>query len=195
MNFKGHLTGGMAAGALVVAIAATVAPEAALVTGKSAPPWLAALASPDQPLGRALTLFTLTVYMALFPDLDTRSTPQKWYLRGMFATLVALLLTGRHGAFVLTALLLPLPLLHKHRGWTHWKITPWLLVLALAALQEFTYARETFFYRFDPGAALERATEAWPLYLAMVSGHATHLLLDARAPRWFPFIRNGPKHH
>lgn len=210
MNFKGHLTGGVVTGGLVAVATAALATGdwatgdwAAVsfteavphVTGATVPLWLATLTSPDQPLARAFILFALTVSMALFPDLDTRSTPQKWYLRVMFLALVALLLTGRHDGFILTALLLPLPLLHKHRGWTHWKITPWLFVFTLATLHEAAYARDTFFYRFDPVEIYGRAIQDWPLYLAIVAGHATHLLLDTRTSRLFPSLRNAPKHH
>ena len=61
----------------------------------------------------------LTAAFALLPDLDTASIIQRWFYRGMLGVLVWLMATDRaeHAAFLGAVSLLPL--VHRHRGWTH----------------------------------------------------------------------------
>ena len=140
-------------------------------------------------------MFAVAWLMALFPDLDTASLPQRWYLRGMFLALLISLLLGRMDLFVSLALLALAPLLHKHRGWTHWKITPWLLAPLLGAAQEVQRASDSWFSRFAWGNVTVFLQDYWPFVLACVLGHYTHLILDSRRIRWLPFVRNPEGHH
>ena len=68
---------------------------------------------------------------ALFPDLDVASVPQRWFYRAAAALLLVLISQGRAGDAALLGLLALLPLMHRHRGWTHrWWAVP-LVPLAL----------------------------------------------------------------
>ena len=118
--------------------------------------------------------------MALFPDLDTASIPQRWFLRLLFGgILVAWALQAQRMAVVL-ALAAMLPLLHRHRGWTHWMVTPWVVGVILAAGLEALHGGNLWtsggFWR-ELGAFLE---SYWAIVFSCVSGHYTHLFLDAK---------------
>lgn len=189
MNFGGHVVGGVVAGVVAAGVAGAAA-------GAGTPP--AMFDELEGLLGSgalAAGCFGMAFLMALFPDLDTASIPQRWYVRIMFVGLVTTLIAGWRELFAVLALLALLPLLHRHRGWTHWPITPWLVALLLAVAQEYADARASWFSRFswqDVGSLL---LEGWPFVLACVLGHYTHLVLDSRSVRWLPFVRNGAGHH
>ena len=140
-------------------------------------------------------VFATAWFMALFPDLDTASIPQRWFMRAMFALLVAALAWGRMDIFAVLAFATILPLLHRHRGWTHWKVTPWLVALFLATVYEFLRARESWVFEFSWENVWAFLREYWHYTAACVIGHYTHLLLDSRRVPLLPFIRNSRAHH
>lgn len=63
--------------------------------------------------------------------------------------------SGRQDLFVIVAFCAILPVLHQHRGWTHWKITPWMIALFLAVVQEYFHAQQRSFGGFSSGNVLE----------------------------------------
>jgi hypothetical protein len=193
MNFRGHVTGGFLAGATVC--------TAAVASGYV--PWdsdaLEHFLDSPLPLEGAipllLGLFGVTVFMSLFPDLDTASVPQRWFYRIVFVLLGVSYFTGHHDLFAVVAFLSPLPLIHKHRGWTHWLITPWLIAMLLAAVHEYLRIKDSLFSGFQWEQVLELLQTYWLFVVACVIGHYMHLLLDSRSIRWLPFIRNESDHH
>ena len=88
MNFQAHLQGGLVAGSIAVGVA--------LGTGYTewqSDAWQRFLNQPldfGQPISLLLGLFVTAVFMALFPDLDTTSVPQRWFFRAMFIMLAIL---------------------------------------------------------------------------------------------------------
>jgi len=192
MNFEGHLKGAVVAGAGAVALA--------VVTGYApldGDDLNALIAAPldSHPFWLLGGIFASAGFMALFPDLDTASIPQRWFLRMMFVLLVLAHLAGRDDLFAVLAFAALLPLLHKHRGWTHWKLTPWLVAVFLAVVYEVFRARAAWFGGFSWQNVGGFLAEYWMFVLAAVMGHYTHLLLDRRSVRWLPFVRNPPNHH
>ena len=192
MNFRGHFKGGLAAGA----VSAGVALAGGYVDVDSRD-WSGLM---TDPLGRGdlqtLLGVALTGWlMALFPDLDTASIPQRWYLRLMLLAMVLVFLAGRQELFALLAFMAILPLVHQHRGWTHWKITPWALFGFLSVVDEYFRARDAWWSGFSWENVADLMGERWPFLVACVLGHYTHLLLDSRSVRWLPFVRNAPGHH
>lgn len=165
MNAQGHLIGGLGA-ALAVEVGAL---------GLGWAQW-----PPGEP--EAVTLawsLPLTAFlMSLFPDLDVGSKPQRWYYRAALPVLVWLHFTGRDLAFVLLALFSLLPLVHRHRGWTHSPWAPLAVSLLLAGAAEYHRAQSGWFARFS----FEEAARLWwaylPYLLAACVGHGVHLLLD-----------------
>ena len=134
MNFQAHLQGGLVAGSIAVGVA--------LGTGYAewqSDAWQRFLDQPldfGQPISLLLSVFVTAVFMALFPDLDTTSVPQRWFFRAMFVTLAILYFQKELEVFCLLAFVTLLPVMHKHRGWTHRKVTPWLVALFLAIIWE-----------------------------------------------------------
>ena len=103
--------------------------------------------------------------------------------------------TGRHDLFVIIAFCALLPVLHQHRGWTHWKITPWVVAVFLAIVQEYFLSQQRWYKGFEWGNVIDLLKSYWLFVLACVCGHYMHLFLDARTMSWLKFIRNDANHH
>ena len=193
MNFQAHLQGGLVAGSIAVGVA--------LGTGYAewqSDAWQRFLDQPldfGQPISLLLSLFVTAVFMALFPDLDTTSVPQRWFFRAMFVMLAILYFQKELEVFCLLAFVTLLPVMHKHRGWTHWKVTPWLVALFLAIIWEYFRVQDTWRDRFSWENVWAALHSSWAFVFACVLGHYTHLLLDSRRIRLLPFIRNKPQHY
>lgn len=166
MLYRAHLVAGTAAGAAVVAAAHSAG-------------WI-------RTWEEHLSVFGLWVVFSLLPDLDTASVTQRWFYRGVFLVLVALLYQGRaaEAAFIGTAAILPL--ISHHRGWMH---TPWAaFAVPLAAFLLW----DVFWRSLATGDVLSGETLAGfardvmtrrGLYLAsMVGGYLLHLMIDFWAP-------------
>jgi len=85
MNHSGHVVGGILAGGAVCFLAST--------TGNVELGWetltevTKSPLSPTQNTKTVLGLFTTTLFMALFPDLDIQSVSQRWFFRIVFVLL------------------------------------------------------------------------------------------------------------
>jgi len=193
MNHAGHLVGGIIAGGAVCFLAST--------TGDVELGWETlnemseSPLSPTQNTKTLLGLFMTSLFMALFPDLDTQSLSQRWFFRIVFVLLGIMHFSGRHDLFVIVAFCAILPVLHQHRGWTHWKITPWAIAVFLAIVQEYFHAQQRTYGSFEWGNVFELLERYWLFVVACVAGHYIHLLLDARSMRWLKFISNAADHH
>ena len=193
MNFQAHLQGGLVAGSIAVGVA--------LGTGYAewqSDAWQRFLDQPldfEQPISLLLSLFVTAVFMALFPDLDTTSVPQRWFFRAMFVMLAILYFQKELEVFCLLAFVTLLPVMHKHRGWTHWKVTPGVVAVFLAIIWEYFRVQDTWRDRFSWENVWVALHSSWAFVFACVLGHYTHLLLDSRRIRLLPFIRNKPQHH
>jgi hypothetical protein len=193
MNFMGHLTGGVLVGSGVSILA--------MQQGWVGVNYhtLEKLLHQPLELGNSeialIKLFGLTVFMSLFPDLDTQSIPQRWFFRGVFGLLLFFFWKQDFDAFATTAFCSILPVLHKHRGWTHWKVTPWVVAVLLASVQEYFATRSSWLRGFDWNTVWESLQRQWLLVVGIVVGHYTHLLLDSRHIRWLSFLSNDQDHH
>ena len=188
MNFGGHTVGGIIAGGLVVGVVSLF--ETSLpIDGK--------FNNVIQHVNDipTISLFLITFFMSHFPDLDTNSIPQRWFLRAAFLGMVLTYFQSNIEIFSLIAFLSILPMLHKHRGWTHWKITPWLIAILLSAVQEYHSTKDSWFSSYSWNAVLELFFAQWEFVFAIVAGHYTHLLLDLPHIKWLPFIDNPRGHH
>ena len=193
MNHTGHVVGGVIAGGAVCFLAST--------TGDVELGWetLNEMAesplSPTQNTKTLLGLFMTSLFMALFPDLDVQSVSQRWFFRIVFVLMAIMHFSGRQDLFVIVAFCAILPVLHQHRGWTHWKITPWAIALFLAVVQEYFLAQQRSYGGFAWGNVLELSEHYWIFVVACVAGHYMHLFLDTRSMRWLKFISNDANHH
>ncbi len=176
MKFKTHVVGGSAAGILIMTAAQisgyTSADSSQLVEFANNPQ----ITQGDIP--KLMGLFMITVFMSLFPDLDSASILQRWFYRVLFLVLVVLFLIGQMGVFAAVSLIGLLPLLHKHRGWTHSKITPILLAVFFSAVIELHRSNQAWFGGFSLANVGNILKEYWIYAAACILGHYSHLLLD-----------------
>ena len=101
---------------------------------------------------------------AFFPDVDTNSRGQDIFYSLFFVLDFSLIALRKFEYAALLGLLVILPVLGKHRGWTHtwWAmlIVPFPIILLPVA-----------FFKADPVPLI-------PYYLCAVSGYFSHLILD-----------------
>ena len=123
----------------------------------------------EERLIKGVVIVWLAVLFGLFPDIDIKSKGQMLYYRLFFALDLGLLLLGRYPDAAFLGFLALIPIISRHRGWTH---TFWAMVLVpLPILAGPMYiARST-------------TTEGLPYYLAAVAGYFSHLLVDGTFAR------------
>lgn len=152
-NWRGHVTGGVVLGGAYVVLLTHVsvmkyAEEAQLLHN-----WQALAA-----------IIVLSVLFGLFPDIDTNSKGQNIFYGLALACDVFLIATGSIQAAAYLGLIALLPIVGKHRGWTHSKwamvIVP-LPILIMPYVYNKTLLHISIIY-----------------YGAAVVGYFSHLLLD-----------------
>lgn len=109
-------------------------------------------------------ILVISVLFALFPDIDTNSKGQNIFYG--FALLVDILLiwNGNIQAAAYLGLIAMLPVVGKHRGWTHSKVAMIVVPLPLLIVP----------YLYNEHAIKIAAV----YYGAAVAGYFSHLLLD-----------------
>ena len=132
--------------------------------------------------------FAIAVLFGLWPDVDIKSKSQKIFYRVLFALNVVLIVfLQKYLESAVLGLFAMLPIMSKHRGWTHAKITMillpgvFLLIPIYAGYPEwisdgdfvdnFNALRD---WDYLPYAVLS----GLPFYIAGFIGYATHLHLD-----------------
>jgi membrane-bound metal-dependent hydrolase YbcI (DUF457 family) len=115
-------------------------------------------------IGYPLVLFGLCLMFALWPDVDTNSKGQDVFYTIFFVADLMLIAARRFEEAAYLGLFAILPILGKHRGWTH---TYWAMLLVPLPLVVLPYV-----------LAPERPLSGLPFYGAAVVGYASHLLLD-----------------
>lgn len=152
-NYRGHIAGGVAAGAVFASVLLFVpityfAEAAGVLQG-----WEAIAA-----------VFVLSVLFGLFPDVDTNSKAQDIFLGTAFIVDVILVATGRIQAAAYLGLIAMLPIITHHRGWTHKKWAMFVVPLPILLVP----------YLYNQ--AILPASIVY--YGAAVAGYFSHLLLD-----------------
>ena len=133
--------------------------------------------------------FAVAVLFGLWPDVDIKSKSQKIFYAVLFSlNLVLILFLQRYLESALLGLFAMLPIISKHRGWTHAKITMILLpslflfIPIYAAYPTWSEGWNTVPDLFHLLIAWEDLPEAiqngLPFYVASFIGYATHLHLD-----------------
>ena len=163
-GYRGHIAGGLAA-ALACTLAVSMLPYEQLST-------YANLLQGWQTLAG---VFMVAMLFALFPDVDIKSKGQALFYWLVFTIDVLLIWNKQIQAAAYLGLLAMLPLLTKHRGWTHSK---WAMVLVPLPIVIVPYLySETML----PISLV--------YYMAAVSGYFSHLLFDGLVWKHFR-IRN-----
>ena len=153
-DFRGHVWGGFFATLISMALCA-------------AGLWWTELLDPYRTLDvwpRLLLLLSIGLLSACFPDVDTESKSQRLFYRLLILLDIWFILIGDYRTAALLGLGAMLPLLGKHRGWTH----TWLAMLLVPAL-----------FLLVP-MYLKGSVESFPIvcYVVSVSAYASHLVLD-----------------
>ena len=109
----------------------------------------------------------IAIMFSLWPDVDIKSIGQKLFYTIFFITDAILIFYFKElETAAYFGLLIILPVLAKHRGWTHWRSTAILLPVPLMLAPMYMYG----------GTLLEGA----PYYCAAVTGYFSHLFFDKK---------------
>lgn len=159
-GYKGHIAGGLAANAIYLA-------GVKLLPGDILERWNISLEDWQLIAG----LFVIAVLFALFPDVDTNSVGQNIFFGIAFVADILLIVAGKFEAAAYLGLLAMLPVIAKHRGWTHHKLAMVLVPLPILVIP---YVQNQ---------------KIWSLglliYGSAVAGYFSHLLLDGLIVRRF----------
>ena len=120
------------------------------------------------PSAMEIIIFTaIAVMFSLWPDVDIKSIGQKVFYTIFFVTDAILIFYFQdHKTAAFFGLLIILPILAKHRGWTHSRLTAVLLPTPLLLVP---------MYVFEGSLA-----QGIPYYFAAVTGYFSHLFFDKK---------------
>lgn len=152
-NWKGHIAGGIVLGGAYAA-ALSFAPVQYYAEQ-------AHLLYDWQAMAAILVLSTL---FALFPDVDTNSKGQNVFYGLALAVDILLIYSGNIQAAAYLGVIAMLPIVGKHRGWTH---SRWAMILIPLPLLIIPYLYSQ-----------QLTAIAGIYYGAAVAGYFSHLLLD-----------------
>ena len=122
--FREHWLGGLTAYSVFFIVSLIVTVSVSILYG-AAFDWNPTIVL--DPFG-ILACFTVALLFGLFPDVDIKSKSQRIFYSVLFVVnLLLLFIFKRHLESAIIGLLAMLPILSKHRGWTHSRITMVLL--------------------------------------------------------------------
>lgn len=159
-NYKGHVVGAVALGATYAAALSYVPVEHFAEMAGLLHDWQALAA-----------VLVLSILFALFPDIDTNSKGQNIFFGLALAVDILLIWSGNIQAAAYLGLVAMLPVVGKHRGWTHSKLAMLLVPLPILVVP-YLYNQNIL-----PISII--------YYGAAVSGYFSHLLLDGLIFKWF----------
>lgn len=163
-NWKGHVVGGAGLGVAYTAALHYVPVEYYAERAHILYDWQALAA-----------IMVLSVLFALFPDVDTNSKGQNIFYGLALACNLVLIGSGHIQAAAYLGLIAMLPVVGKHRGWTHSKLAMCIVPLPILIVP-YLYSSRAL-----PIACI--------YYGAAVVGYFSHLLLDGLIFKHFR-IRN-----
>lgn len=159
-NWKGHVVGGIMVGSAYAA-AVSFAPIERFAE-------MAGLLQNWQALAAVLVI---SVLFGLFPDVDTNSKGQNIFFGLALVVDIMLIWSGNIQAAAYLGLIAMLPVVGKHRGWTHSKLAMMLVPLPILVVP-YLYNQAVL-----PISII--------YYGAAVAGYFSHLLFDGLIIKWF----------
>lgn len=117
-----------------------------------------------QKLLSAIVILWIAVLFGLFPDVDIKSKGQLLFYRLFFVLDVILLLTERYQEAAFLGFLAMIPILSRHRGWTH---TVWAMLLVPSPI-----LLGPMYFAGEP------VLDGLPYYLGALAGYLSHLVAD-----------------
>ena len=152
-DYRGHLWGG------VVFFVGLAWAMVALSKKVGNPEWLAVFWG-----WKVLVLLGIALLMALWPDVDTDSKGQRLFYRIFLAADMLLIVGKLHQLAAILGLLAMIPIVGRHRGWTHTIWAAVLVALPFFVLPMYFAGRPTWV--------------GLPYFLAALVGYGSHLVLD-----------------
>lgn len=152
-GYKGHIVGSIAANAVYLG-------GVKLLPGDILERWNISLEDWQLLVG----LFVVAILFGLFPDVDTNSMGQNIFFGVAFVAMIILIVTGKFEPAAYLGLLAMMPIIGKHRGWTHHKLAMFLVPLPIVVIP--------YISNHHVG------TLGLLIYGAAVAGYFSHLLLD-----------------
>lgn len=122
--------------------------------------------------------FVVAVLSGLWPDVDIKSRSQQIFYRIFLIFSIVLILRKQYLQSAVLGIFAMLPLLGKHRGWTHSRLTMLLLPAVFFALPFYFDGTPVNFNNLKPSQNLDLIWSGLPFYTASLIGYATHLHLD-----------------
>jgi hypothetical protein len=167
-GYRGHIVGGAVlgagyAGALMIVLGLPLAIQGAGILPSG---W-----------ERIAAMLVLAMLFALWPDVDTNSKGQDIFYGGVFVLDIVLIFGQHLEAAAYLGLLALLPIVGRHRGWTHTYAAMALVPLPILLVP---YLHNTGHWQ-----------SALMYYGAAVAGYFSHLLLDGLVVRWFRIRSHG----
>lgn len=159
-NYKGHIAGGLAAGAIFTLAISYLPIEGFAETAGILQDWQAIAA-----------IFVIAILFGLLPDVDTNSKAQDIFFGIVFPLDILLIFNGQIEAAAYLGLIAMLPIVGHHRGWTHAK---WAMVVVPLPILLIPYLYNDAIL---PSSAI--------YYGAAVAGYFSHLLFDGLIWRRF----------
>jgi len=127
---------------------------------------LAFLASSEISIEKGLGLFAVTLMAALFPDVDTDSKGQNIFYSLFLLLDVYFILNKNYRYAAILGLLVMLPVISRHRGWTH---TLWAMLLIPAPILLLPW----MLFGTEP-------SKLFIYYVCAVAGYFSHLVIDGK---------------
>ena len=116
---------------------------------------------------------SLALMFSVWPDVDIKSIGQKFFYSVFFLTDCYLIFHEQYQLAAYLGLLIILPILAKHRGWTH---SIWAMFLIPSPL---------LLYPVLKGGSLDAFTfSGVPYYASALTGYFSHLFLDGKFKPW-----------
>lgn len=151
-NWKGHLVGGTIAGCAVASYYAATNTDISVLSSGT-----------DNLYIFFGALVIIAILFGLFPDIDTNSKGQDIFISALFLLDILLLFDESYELAAYIGLLSMLPIIGKHRGWTHSRLAALAVPLPILLL---------------PLLNNDQSMIGLPYYIAGVAGYFSHLLLD-----------------
>lgn len=124
---------------------------------------------------RIVICFVIAILSGLWPDVDIKSKSQRLFYRIFLAVDIGLVFKQMYMESALLGFFVMLPLIGKHRGWTHSRLIMFLLPLPFLLLPMYSPIHP---FRVNEIQLDYTNLEGLPLYLASLIGYGTHLQLD-----------------
>lgn len=158
-NYKGHIAGSVAINAGYVIGLSFLPGDVLAKTGGILSDWQ-----------MVAGLFVVAMLMGLWPDIDTNSKGQDIFLTTAFIFDILLISQGYLEAAAYFGLLAMVPIIGKHRGWTHSKWAMLLVPIPIVIVPYLNKSSILATYLIFYGAA--------------VVGYFSHLLLDGKITKY-----------